>query len=81
MQFAPFSISRLPRISYGSGRINEVPALAASLWPHRLAGDRQTIVLRYAALAVFHPALETRACAGCTLPFRANRHRCWSIRQ
>jgi alcohol dehydrogenase class IV len=30
MQFAPFSLSRLPRISYGSGRINEVPALAAS---------------------------------------------------
>jgi len=30
MQFAPFSISRLPRISYGSGRLNEVPALAAS---------------------------------------------------
>ncbi|MGZ4995889.1 MAG: iron-containing alcohol dehydrogenase, partial [Methylobacter sp.] len=30
MQFTPFSISRLPRISYGSGRINEVPALAAS---------------------------------------------------
>jgi alcohol dehydrogenase len=29
MQFIPFSISRLPRISYGSGRINEVPALAA----------------------------------------------------
>jgi alcohol dehydrogenase len=30
MQFAPFSISRLPRISFGSGRINEVPALAAN---------------------------------------------------
>jgi alcohol dehydrogenase class IV len=30
MQFLPFSISRLPRISYGSGRINEVPSLAAS---------------------------------------------------
>jgi alcohol dehydrogenase class IV len=30
MQFPPFSISRLPRISYGSGRINEVPALAAA---------------------------------------------------
>ena len=30
MQFTPFSISRLPRISYGSGRINEVPALAAT---------------------------------------------------
>jgi len=30
MQFSPFSISRLPRISYGPGRINEVPALAAS---------------------------------------------------
>ena len=30
MQFAPFSISRLPRISYGQGRINEVPALAAA---------------------------------------------------
>jgi len=29
MQFPPFTISRLPRISYGSGRINEVPALAA----------------------------------------------------
>jgi alcohol dehydrogenase class IV len=29
MQFTPFSISRLPRISYGSGRVNEVPALAA----------------------------------------------------
>jgi alcohol dehydrogenase class IV len=29
MQFAPFSISRLPRIYFGSGRINEVPALAA----------------------------------------------------
>jgi alcohol dehydrogenase class IV len=29
MQFAPFSISRLPRIHYGSGRIDEVPALAA----------------------------------------------------
>ena len=30
MQFSPFSISCLPRISYGNGRINEVPALAAS---------------------------------------------------
>jgi len=30
MQFIPFAISRLPRISYGSGRINEVPALAAT---------------------------------------------------
>jgi alcohol dehydrogenase class IV len=30
MQFNPFSISRLPRISYGGGKINEVPALAAS---------------------------------------------------
>jgi alcohol dehydrogenase class IV len=29
MQFAPFSLSRLPRISYGSGRIKEVPTLAA----------------------------------------------------
>jgi alcohol dehydrogenase len=27
MDFAAFSISRFPRISYGSGRINEVPAL------------------------------------------------------
>ena len=27
MEFAPFSISRFPRISYGSGRINEVPAI------------------------------------------------------
>jgi alcohol dehydrogenase len=30
MQFSAFSISRLPRISFGSGRINEVPLLAAS---------------------------------------------------
>jgi alcohol dehydrogenase class IV len=30
MQFSSFSISRFPRISYGSGRINEVPVLAAS---------------------------------------------------
>jgi alcohol dehydrogenase class IV len=30
MQFTPFSISRLPRISYGSGRINQVPELAAA---------------------------------------------------
>ncbi len=30
MQFSAFSISRFPRINYGSGRINEVPALAAS---------------------------------------------------
>jgi alcohol dehydrogenase len=29
MIFTPFSISRLPRILYGAGRINEVPALAA----------------------------------------------------
>ncbi len=29
MIFAPFSISRLPRILYGAGRINEVAALAA----------------------------------------------------
>ena len=29
MQFSPFSISRFPRIVYGSGSINEVPALAA----------------------------------------------------
>lgn len=28
MDFSPFSISRFPRILYGSGRINEVPALA-----------------------------------------------------
>jgi alcohol dehydrogenase class IV len=30
MNFAPFSISRLPRIIYGCGRLNEVPALTAS---------------------------------------------------
>lgn len=30
MIFTPFSISRLPRILYGAGRINEVPALAAA---------------------------------------------------
>jgi alcohol dehydrogenase class IV len=30
MHFASFSISRLPRISYGNGRIKDVPALAAS---------------------------------------------------
>lgn len=30
MQFSPFSISRLPRIAYGRGRIAEVPALAAA---------------------------------------------------
>jgi alcohol dehydrogenase class IV len=30
MEFAAFSISRLPRIYYGSGRLNEVPALAAN---------------------------------------------------
>ena len=30
MQFKPFSISRLPRISYGSGRIGDIPELAAS---------------------------------------------------
>ena len=29
MQFSPFSISRFPRISYGSGRIDELPAMAA----------------------------------------------------
>lgn len=30
MQFTPFSLSRLPRIIYGSGRIDEVPALATA---------------------------------------------------
>lgn len=30
MAFAPFSISRLPRIHYGRGRINELPALASN---------------------------------------------------
>ena len=30
MELAAFSISRLPRIYYGSGRINDVPALAAN---------------------------------------------------
>lgn len=30
MQFAPFSISRLPRINYGRGRINDIPALASA---------------------------------------------------
>lgn len=30
MHFAPFSISRLPRIIYGSGRLNEIPTLAAT---------------------------------------------------
>jgi alcohol dehydrogenase len=30
MDFSPFSISRFPRIIFGSGRINEVPALAAN---------------------------------------------------
>lgn len=30
MQFAPFSISRLPRIIYGAGRIHDVPALTAT---------------------------------------------------
>jgi alcohol dehydrogenase class IV len=29
MQFSPFSISRLPRIIFGSGRINEIAGLAA----------------------------------------------------
>jgi alcohol dehydrogenase class IV len=30
MQLTPFSISRLPRINFGSGRISEVPALTAA---------------------------------------------------
>jgi alcohol dehydrogenase class IV len=30
MQLTPFSISRLPRISFGNGRISEVPALTAA---------------------------------------------------
>jgi len=30
MLFSPFSISRLPRISFGCGRLNEVPALVAT---------------------------------------------------
>ena len=30
MQFSPFSISRLPRIMFGSGRLNDVPNLAAT---------------------------------------------------
>ena len=31
MQFPPFSISRLPRIDFGSGRIAELPALVAGV--------------------------------------------------
>ena len=30
MQFKPFSISRLPRIVFGAGKINELPNLAAA---------------------------------------------------
>jgi alcohol dehydrogenase len=60
MQFTPFSISRLPRISYGSGRINEVPALAAAYGHTALLVTGKQSFCATPHWQTFTQALETR---------------------
>jgi alcohol dehydrogenase class IV len=60
MQFSPFSISRLPRISYGSGRINEVPALAAAYGHTVLLVTGKQSFCATPHWQTFTQALETR---------------------
>ena len=60
MQFSPFSISRLPRISYGSGRINEVPALAAAYGHTALLVTGKQSFCATPHWQTFTQALETR---------------------
>ena len=60
MQFTPFSLSRLPRISYGSGRINEVPALAAAYGHTALLVTGKQSFCATPRWQTFTQALETR---------------------
>lgn len=60
MQFTPFSISRLPRISYGNGRINEVPALAAAYGHTALVVTGKQSFCATSRWQTFTQALETR---------------------
>ena len=60
MQFTPSSISRLPRISYGSGRINEVPALAAAYGHTVLLVTGKQSFCDTSRWQTFTQALETR---------------------
>ena len=60
MQFAPFSLSRLPRISYGSGRINEVPALAAAYGHTALLVTGKQSFCATPRWQTFTQSLETR---------------------
>ncbi len=59
MQFTPFSLSRLPRISYGSGRINEVPALAAAYGHTALLVTGKQSFCASSRWQTFTQALET----------------------
>ena len=60
MQFTPFSLSRLPRISYGSGRINEVPALAAAYGHTALLVTGKQSFCATPRWQTFTQSLETR---------------------
>jgi alcohol dehydrogenase class IV len=60
MQFSSFSISRLPRISYGSGRINEVPALAASYGRNALVVTGKQSFCATSRWQTFAQALESK---------------------
>jgi alcohol dehydrogenase class IV len=60
MQFAPFSISRLPRISYGSGRLSEVPALAATYGQTALLVTGKQSFCDTPRWQVFTQSLETK---------------------
>ena len=60
MQFSPFSISRLPRISYGSGRINEVPALAVAFGQTALLVTGKQSFCATSRWPAFIQSLETK---------------------
>jgi alcohol dehydrogenase class IV len=60
MQFTSFSISRLPRIHYGSGRINEVPALAAAYGHTALIVTGEKSFCGTPRWQAFTKALETK---------------------
>jgi alcohol dehydrogenase class IV len=60
MQFAPFSISRLPRICYGSGRLNEVSALAVAYGHTALLVTGRQSFCTTPRWQTFTQSLETR---------------------
>jgi alcohol dehydrogenase class IV len=61
MQFSPFSISRLPRIVYGRGKIDDVPALVAAYGSTALIVTGQQSFCRSPHWQAFTAALDGKA--------------------